>query len=75
MVWFLGGEHEIEDATPECTATRTLTETNGFKVSETNLHLLGPVSSGQNQRYVYIACVRLGPIPNATSSCRAVWAT
>jgi hypothetical protein len=36
MVWFPGGKHEIKDATPEITTARTLTETNGFKVSETN---------------------------------------
>jgi hypothetical protein len=76
MVWFFGGKHEIEDTTPEYTSTRTLTETTGFKVSETNLRLLGTESSGQNKRYVYIACVRPGSIPNATSTSRAVlWAT
>jgi hypothetical protein len=46
MVWFLGGKHEIEDATPECKAVRALTETYGLKVSETNLRLLGTDSSG-----------------------------
>jgi hypothetical protein len=75
MVWFPGGKHEIEDATLECTATRTLTKTIGFKVSETNLRLLGTESSGQNKRYVYIARVRPGSIPNATSTSREVWAT
>jgi hypothetical protein len=40
MVWFPGGKHEIEDATPERIAVRTLTETTGFKVSETNLRIL-----------------------------------
>jgi ADP-ribose pyrophosphatase YjhB (NUDIX family) len=58
MVWFLGGKQEIEDATPERTAARTLTETTGVKVSETNLRHLGTAdSSGQNKRYVYIARV------------------
>jgi hypothetical protein len=33
---------------------RDLTETAGFKVSETILRLLGTESSGQNKRYVYI---------------------
>jgi hypothetical protein len=37
MVWFPGGKHEIEDATPKRTSARTLAETIGFKVSETNL--------------------------------------
>jgi hypothetical protein len=41
LVWFHGGKQEIEDATPERTATRSLTETTRFKVSETNLRLLG----------------------------------
>jgi hypothetical protein len=75
MVWFHGGKHEIEDATPECTAARTLTETTEFKVSETNLRLLRTESSGENKRYVYIARIRPGSIPNATSTSRAVWAT
>jgi hypothetical protein len=75
MVWFPGGKQEIEDATPECTTVRTLTETTGFKVSETNLRLLGTDFSGQNKRYVFIARVRPGSIPNATSTSRAVWAT
>jgi hypothetical protein len=75
MVWFLGGKLEIEDATPECTGARAFTETPGFKVSETNLRLLGTESCGQNKRYVYIARVRPGSIPNATSTSRAVWAT
>jgi hypothetical protein len=77
MVWFPGGKHEIEDATPECIAARTLTETTGFKVSETNLRLLGTDSSGQYKRYatLYIARVRPGSIPNATTTSRAVWAT
>jgi hypothetical protein len=75
MVWFPGGKHEIEDATPEYTTMRALTETTGFKVNETNLRLLGTESSGQNKRYVYIARVRAGSIPNATSTSRAVWAT
>jgi hypothetical protein len=75
MVWFPSDKQGIEDATPECTATRTLTETIGFRVSETNLRLLGRGSSGQNKRYVYIARVRPGSIPNATSTSRALWAT
>ena len=75
MFWFPGGKEEIEDATPECTAVRALTETTGFKVSETNLRLLGTESSGQNKRYVYIARVRPGSIPDATSTSQAVWAT
>jgi hypothetical protein len=75
MVWFPGGKQEIEDATPECTTVRALTETTGFKVSETNLRLLGTESSGQNKRYVYIARVRPGAIPNATSTSQVVWAT
>jgi hypothetical protein len=74
-VWFPGGKQETEDAAPECTTTRALTETTGFKVSETNLRLSGTESSGQNKRYVYIARVRPGSIPNATSTSRAVWAT
>jgi hypothetical protein len=74
MVWFLGGKQEIGDATPECTTSRTLTKRVGFKVSETNLHLLGTESSGQNKRYVYVARVRPGSIPNATPTSRAVWA-
>jgi hypothetical protein len=45
MVWFHGGKHEIEDATPECIAARTLTETIGLKVRETNLRHLGTQSS------------------------------
>jgi hypothetical protein len=60
MVLSFGGKHEIEDATPKRIATRTLRETNGFKVSETNSHHLGTESSGQNKRYVYIARVRPG---------------
>jgi hypothetical protein len=75
MVWFHGDKQEIEDATPERTPTRTLTETIGFKVREINLRLLGTESSGQNKRYVYIARVRPGSIPNATSASLAVWAT
>jgi hypothetical protein len=75
MVWFPGGKHEIEDATPECTSVRARTETTGFKVSETNLRHLGTKSSGQNMRYVYIARVRPGSIPSATTTSRAVWAT
>jgi hypothetical protein len=75
MVLFLGGKHEIEDATPDCTSVRALTETTGFKVSETNLRLLGTESSGQNRRYGYIARVRPGSIPNATSTSRVVWPT
>jgi hypothetical protein len=58
MVWFLGGKHEIEGATPERTTTRTLTETTRFKVSETNLRHLGSESSGHNKRDVFIARVR-----------------
>jgi hypothetical protein len=50
MVLFHGGKHEIEDATPEYTAVRALTETTEFKVSETNLRFLGTESSGQNKR-------------------------
>jgi hypothetical protein len=73
MVWLPGGKQKIEDATPECTTVRALTETTRFKVSETNLRLLGTESSGQNKRYVNIACVRPGSIPNATSTSRAVW--
>jgi hypothetical protein len=57
MVSFLGGKQEIEDATPECTSLPALTETTGFKVSETNLRLLGTECSGHNKRYVYIARV------------------
>jgi hypothetical protein len=72
MVWFPGGKHEIEDTTPECTALRALTETNGFKVSETNLRLLGMESSGHNKRCVYFSRVRPGSIPNATSTSRAI---
>jgi hypothetical protein len=75
LVWFPSGKHEIEDATPECTTARTLTQTTGYKVSEKKLRLLGTESSGQNKRYVYIARVRPGSIPNATSTFRAVWAT
>jgi hypothetical protein len=75
MIWFHGGKHEIEDATPECTSVRALTETTGFKMSETNLRLLGTESPGQNKRYVYVARVRPGSIPNATSISRALWAT
>jgi hypothetical protein len=75
MVLFPGDKHEIEDATPECTAMRALPKTTRFKVSETNLRLLGTESSGQNKRYLYIARVRPGSIPNATSTSRAVWAT
>jgi hypothetical protein len=41
MVWFPGGKQDIEDANPKRTATRTLTETTRFNVSETNLHNLG----------------------------------
>jgi hypothetical protein len=74
MVWCPGDKHEIEDATPECTAVRALAETAGFKVSETNLRLLGTESSGQSKRYVYIARVRPGSIPNAMSTSQAVWA-
>jgi hypothetical protein len=62
MVWFPSGKQEIEDATPDCTAARALTETTGFKVSETNLRLLGAESYAQNKRYVYIARVRPGSI-------------
>jgi hypothetical protein len=40
MVWFHGRKQEIEDATPERTTTRTLTETTGFKASDTNLRHL-----------------------------------
>jgi hypothetical protein len=75
MMWFPGGKHEIEDVTPECTTTGTLTETTGLKVSETNLRLLGTESSKQNKRYVYIARVRPGSITNATSTSRAIRAT
>jgi ADP-ribose pyrophosphatase YjhB (NUDIX family) len=75
MVWFPGGKHEMEDVTPECRAVRALTETTGLKMSETNLRLLETESSGQNKRYVYIARVRPGSIPNATSTSRALWAT
>jgi hypothetical protein len=31
MVWFPGGKQDIEDATPECTTMRALTETTRFK--------------------------------------------
>jgi hypothetical protein len=58
MIWFPGGKQEIVDVTPECTTLRTLTGTTGFKVSKTNLRLLGTESSGQNKRNVYIARVR-----------------
>jgi hypothetical protein len=75
MVWFHDGKHEIADATPERTATLTLTETTGFKVCERNLRHLGTESSGHNKRYVYIARVPPGSIPNAMSTFRAVWAT
>jgi hypothetical protein len=75
MVWFHGDEQENEDATPERTTTRTLTERARFKVRETNLRHLGTESSGQNKRYVYIARVRPGSIPNATSTSQAIWAT
>jgi hypothetical protein len=75
MALFLGGKQEIEDATPERTPARTLTETYGLKVSETNLRHLGTESSGQSKCYVYIARVRPGSIPNTTSTSRAVWAT
>jgi hypothetical protein len=54
---------------------RALTEKTRFKVSEINLFLLGTESSGQNKRCVYIARVRPGSIPNATSTSRAVWAS
>jgi hypothetical protein len=74
-VWFDGGKQEIEDATLECISMRTLTETNVFKVSEIHLPILGKESSGQNKRDVYIARVRPGSIPNATSTSRVVWAT
>jgi hypothetical protein len=57
MVWFHGGKHEIEDATPECTAARSRTKTTGLKVSETNLRLLGTQSFGHNERLIYIAHV------------------
>jgi hypothetical protein len=75
MVWFHGGKEEIEDATPECTAVRALTETTGFKVSETNLPILGTESFGHNKRYVYIARILPGSIPNATLTSRAIGAT
>jgi hypothetical protein len=51
MAWFHGGKHEIEDATPECTAMRALTETTRFKVSETNLRLLGTASGLTTNRF------------------------
>jgi hypothetical protein len=75
MVWFPDGKQDIEDATPEYTTMRSLTEITGFKVTETNLRLLGTESSGQNKHYVYIARVRPGSIPNATLTSRAIWAT
>jgi hypothetical protein len=65
-VWFLGGKHEIEDATPGRRAAQAPTETTEFKVSETNLRNLGTESSGQNTRYEYIARVRPVSIPNTT---------
>jgi hypothetical protein len=68
MVWFPGGKQEMEGATSERTASRTLTEFIRFKVSETNLRHLGTQSSGQNKRYVYIARVRPGSIPNTKST-------
>jgi ADP-ribose pyrophosphatase YjhB (NUDIX family) len=64
MVWIPGGKHEIEDATLERTAARTLTETIGFKVNETNLRHVETESSRQNKRYVYIAHVQPGSISN-----------
>jgi hypothetical protein len=72
MVWFHGGKHDIEDANPKRIATRTLTETTRFNVSETNLRNLGTQSSGQNERYVYIARVRPGPILIITPTSRVV---
>jgi hypothetical protein len=57
------------------TRSRNFTETIGFKVSETNLRHLGTEFSGHNKRYVYIARVRPGSIPNTASTSRAVWAT
>jgi hypothetical protein len=60
MVWFHCGKHDIEDATLERTSTRALTETT--------LRHLGTESSGHNKRYVYIARVQPGSIPNTTST-------
>jgi hypothetical protein len=74
-VWFPGRKHEIKDVTHKRTAAPTLTETTRFKLSKTNLHLLGTESSGKNKRYVCIARVLPGSIPNATSTSRTIWAT
>jgi hypothetical protein len=76
IIWSPSGEHEITDATPERTTSRTfILETMGFKVNETNLRRLGTEFPRQYTRDVCISRVRPESVPNTTPIYYATWTT